>query len=36
VIGEERQPRRFTYPEGYHPEKHMDGMFGVYEASRPR
>jgi proteasome accessory factor B len=30
VLGEDRQPERFAYPEGYHPEKHMDGMFGVY------
>jgi proteasome accessory factor B len=31
VLGEGRQPVRFAYPKSYHPEKHMDGMFGVYE-----
>jgi proteasome accessory factor B len=31
VLADGRQPECFAYPKGYHPEKHMEGMFGVYD-----
>lgn len=36
IVGENGRPMRFTYPADYHPAKHTDGMFGVFEGEETR